>query len=384
MIQNLYYRIIWHTDINTTLRKVKDMKIFILMIFVLIFAITPAFAELDLSNELIKSTDGNLILQFEDNTIRYFSTHVEVTPHLEFGLVDLGNFGIQLDDARVNVLGSSFTIKNDNIALYAKNIGDNKFRINAYIFTDSGLQKTTFTASITPPEPTIYKTPEIIIEETEVIEYRPELLLTTSHDFKTYWKDTFNIDVQAFDGRINPNPTSSSFEGRLDGADITVLLSLDGDHVATINGITTNNGNWDGAYYFIENISTPGEYTVDVILTYLRETVSKSSSMFVIGQVIGAGSGNASPNANAGPDQSIVVSELVTLDGSGSSDPESDPITFLWSVTSEPSGSSITLIGETTDSPTFTASFVGTYTIQLVVSDDRGKSSTDSVEIVVS
>jgi len=128
--------------------KNESMKLLVFMIFALTIVITPTFAELDLSNEKITSTDDNLIIRFADNTIRYLGTHTVITPNIEYGTVDLGNVKLALDDARVNILGDSFTIKNDNVALYAKNLGDDKFRINVYIFTDSGLQKTTFTANI--------------------------------------------------------------------------------------------------------------------------------------------------------------------------------------------------------------------------------------------
>jgi len=113
-------------------------------------------------------------------------------------------------------------------------------------------------------------------------------MMTSSHDFKTYWRDTFNIDVQAFDGRINSNPTSSSFEGRIDGVDVKVLLSLDNVPFATLLGVTANSGHWAGEYYFQDN-SFPGEYVIDVIVSYLGETVSKTSSMFIIGTVGGSG-----------------------------------------------------------------------------------------------
>lgn len=167
------------------------------------------------------------------------------------------------------------------------------------------------------------------------------------------------------------------------------MLSLDGVQVAALSGDTTN-GEWLGEYFFKENISTPGEYDIDIILSYLGETVSKSSTFFVIGTTTASDSTNHAPIANAGSDQShedgvagfTLGVTAVNLDGSTSTDPDGDPITFSWVFTSVPNTSTVTLSGETTATPSFVPDLVGTYDIQLTVSDGR-KSSTDSVTITV-
>ena len=91
-----------------------------------------------------------------------------------------------------------------------------------------------------------------------------------------------------------------------------------------------------------------------------------------------------SPTANAGPDATVNESSPVILDGSGSSDPNLDPITFAWT---QVSGTAVTLIGDTTVSPTFTSPSVvevETLEFSLIVNDGTDSSPADNVIITVS
>jgi hypothetical protein len=90
---------------------------------------------------------------------------------------------------------------------------------------------------------------------------------------------------------------------------------------------------------------------------------------------------NRSPIANAGGDQTVDVGTTVTLDGSGSSDPDLDPLTFEWVLVSKPPASGATLQNPTTVSPTFVADVPGIYQVSLVVRDGRTNSVPDFVVI---
>jgi uncharacterized protein YycO len=87
--------------------------------------------------------------------------------------------------------------------------------------------------------------------------------------------------------------------------------------------------------------------------------------------------------ANAGPDQSVFIQSIVTLDGSGSYDPEDGSvITYQWTITDKPTGSNVQLSDPAVVKPTFTSDVPGDYIIQLFVIDTMGaQSSPDSVTI---
>jgi len=79
--------------------------------------------------------------------------------------------------------------------------------------------------------------------------------------------------------------------------------------------------------------------------------------------------GNSPPVADAGPDLMGIQPGTVVLDGSGSYDPDGDPITYAWTQTSGPS---VSLTGANTAKASFTAAAGASYTFRLVVKDDKG------------
>ena len=95
---------------------------------------------------------------------------------------------------------------------------------------------------------------------------------------------------------------------------------------------------------------------------------------------------NQAPVANAGADQTVASATApVTLDGTASSDPESQALTYAWAA---PAG--VTLSDATAASPTFTAPTLATgdadltLTFELIVTDSLGLASTaDTVTITV-
>lgn len=107
------------------------------------------------------------------------------------------------------------------------------------------------------------------------------------------------------------------------------------------------------------------------------------------------------PIANAGADQTMFTlfsllapGRTVTLNGSLSSDPEGESLSFAWTMTSVPRGGLITgfrssslttanIANANTASASFNPDVVGTYVLTLTVTDADGHSASDTVSIVV-
>jgi hypothetical protein len=93
---------------------------------------------------------------------------------------------------------------------------------------------------------------------------------------------------------------------------------------------------------------------------------------------------NTTPIADAGDDVSLGISpSVVLLDGSGSSDPQNDTLSFSWQVTAHPAGANISLNDSTTPRPNFTSLIPGAYQFELTVTDTSGNSDTDTVSVTL-
>jgi PKD domain len=96
------------------------------------------------------------------------------------------------------------------------------------------------------------------------------------------------------------------------------------------------------------------------------------------------GDGNTPPLADAGSDQTVNEGDMVTLDGSDSSDPDGDALTYSWT---QIAGPSVSLNPADSEHPTFVAPNVpqggATLTFQLSVDDGALTSNADEVNITV-
>ncbi len=126
-------------------------------------------------------------------------------------------------------------------------------------------------------------------------------------------------------------------------------------------------------------------------ITWVRFTVDTvSTSTYNVGlaeiEVWGyPGNGNWPPTANAGPDQSVASAAPVTLDGTGSKDPEGTTLTYAWTQTTGPA---VTLSSATTAKPTFTAPTLTNttpivLTFELKVTDASGQTAVDTITVTI-
>jgi hypothetical protein len=88
---------------------------------------------------------------------------------------------------------------------------------------------------------------------------------------------------------------------------------------------------------------------------------------------------NHPPTARAGSDQAAPVGTTVQLDGSTSSDPDGDLLTYQWTLVAKPAGSTATLTKPTSVSPSLKLDEAGSYTVRLVVHDGKVPSLPDTV-----
>ncbi len=176
------------------------------------------------------------------------------------------------------------------------------------------------------------------------------------------------------------------------GADQTALVgntvTLDGSNSSDVDGdalsfswsLTTPAGS-------VATLSDPAAvkptFDIDLPGIYVAQLIVNDGTVVSAADTVTISTSNSAPVANAGPDQTALLGNTVTLDGSGSNDVDGDGLSFSWSLT-PPAGSVATLSDPAAVKPTFDIDLHGTYVAQLIVNDGTVDSAADTVTVSTS
>ena len=200
---------------------------------------------------------------------------------------------------------------------------------------------------------------------------------------------TDTVTVTVVTAANNQAPTANA------GADQTISEAL----TVTLDGSASSDAEGEALTHAWSQTGTPAgtlsstsaakptftapAVSADTILTFSL-TVTAGGKTSAADTVTVTVKDNAAPTANAGADQTVPEGTTVTLDGSGSSDPDNQTLTYAWTQTS---GTTVTLSSTTAAQPSFTAPEVTqseSLVFSLTVTDTLGRSSAvDAVTVVV-
>ena len=177
---------------------------------------------------------------------------------------------------------------------------------------------------------------------------------------------TYTFDVTA----------KGSFAG---GAWPIMEVRIDQTNVGTV---TVDSSNW--TVYTIEAYVTSGTHEVAIAFTNDYYNSPEDRNLLIDKIIVTESGNNEPPIANAGPDQTTDAGQLVTLNGSNSTDPDDGIASYHWVQTG---GTPVTLSDPNSQQATFTAPGVETtgvsLTFELTVVDHGGLENMDTCVVNV-
>jgi hypothetical protein len=208
---------------------------------------------------------------------------------------------------------------------------------------------------------------------------------------------TYVVQLIVNDGKVNSAPDTVSISTQNSapvanaGPDQTVFVT----HTVTLDGSGSSDADGDPLTYTWSFVSWPGGivpaltnpsivnpgFVVNVPGTYVVQLIVNDGKVNSAPDTVAISTQNSPPVADAGPNQTVSVKSTVTLNGSGSSDVDGDPLTYAWSFTSRPTGSKTTLVNPTVVNPNFVVDLPGVYVVQLIVNDGKVNSAPATVTI---
>jgi hypothetical protein len=206
-----------------------------------------------------------------------------------------------------------------------------------------------------------------------------ELSLMVDDGLATSAPDTVRVSTVNSPPVADAGPDSAAFVGDTVTLDGTGSFDVDGDPLAfTWSLVGAPAGS---AASLSDPAALMPTFTIDQSGTYEIELVVSDAIDDSATDTVFVTTLNSPPQAQAGPDQTVLLGATVDLDGGGSFDPDGDPLAWWWSLASVPPGSTAALSDPAAEAPAFTADVAGTYVAQLVVSDGAMDSLPDQVVI---
>jgi RHS repeat-associated protein len=191
--------------------------------------------------------------------------------------------------------------------------------------------------------------------------------------------DTVTITTLNSPPVADAGPNQSVFVGNLVSLDGSASTDVDGDPLTFLWAITSRPP--QSTADLSNPIAVKPTLVVDRPGTYVAQLIVNDGTVNSAPDTVTVTTLNSAPVADAGPDQSVPVGQMVTLDGSSSTDADRDPLTYSWSFTARPDGSTAALANPETVTPSFTVDKAGTYVVQIIVNDGTVNSAPDTITI---
>jgi len=249
-------------------------RLFLLSLFLLVLVPHSVFGVADIENKSIiaESKDGEIVLSLEFGENQY-TRFDKIIPTLQSGLLVIGDRIVEIENARTKIMGNSFVVHSENILIYAKGIENEFYLINSYLLGNNQLKPIRLvTVPIQEVNTEIKNTSSPI-----------EMIVLVQQDIRTFWNDTYNIEIKVFDKAINSNPRFYQSLGAINQAEIDVTLkNIDGEELTQLTGQTNSKGFWNGDYFVFQNLISGGTYIVEVNVTYLESNNYQKFETFII------------------------------------------------------------------------------------------------------
>ncbi len=213
-------------------------------------------------------------------------------------------------------------------------------------------------------------------------------------DFSVDIPGTYVVRLIVNDGTQDSNPdtvtVSTSAENSAPIADAGADQAAGVGETITLDGSQSQDADGDPLNFVWSFVSVPTGSTaalsdptgagpsfgVDMPGIYVVQLIVNDGKVDSPADTVTISTENSAPVANVGKRLRARVGDSVALDGSGSTDPDGDPLTYNWSLVSRPAGSTSSVAAAASDPAggdrstfVFVPDVPGTYVVQLIVND---------------